>query len=314
MFGISYTSTNVIDILLSRDQFQRCTIEPKQKKLVRKDKEGNVIETIDSYDPKKVFDAFMKENPGNRIKVVLVNAYNTLKFLPSEPSVKYVIFESPQVLAKNKVKIIDAEPSNDGQGIWTGLKITPEDIHNEVKNTSPGFTFIPNIQKYSIRKIINVISKDLEKKNSFKKLVARYIFGMVKIAQWQDRTEKLKTMISSKKYNILINWLNTFSPDALCMSYMDVLFHASKISEEFCENPESEKSIKKFQNIAKRACATSDANFEDFMYLVNILPPNKKFKEKFIIKIPSYLKKYRIRYPLVPSKKGRKILDDSGNL
>jgi len=317
MFGISYSSTGVVDLFINKEKYQRCTIETLRKKLVRKSK-GEIIETIEAYDPKKAFNSFMKQDPGGRVKVVLVHGYNTLHYLTPEIGIKFIVFDAPQILAKKKVKIIDAKPMADGQGTWKNYKILPEAINNEIESTEGGFSYKKETQKYTIRHILKNVTKKLEKKKGFKKLVARYIFGMVKISQWKDRVEKMKKKLKIEDYVLLMDWLNSFATDALCMAYTDMIKNAPKLCDKWGsqinEEEMDDKLIQKFETIVKRACSTAEADFEDFMYLAKILPPNSDFLEKILVPMPIYLEKFRSKYPLIPGSKTRKLVTEKGKL
>jgi hypothetical protein len=75
------------------------------------------------------------------------------------------------------------------------------------------------------------------------------------------------------------------------MAYMDMIYYAPKFI--------SDTDSSKFKALAKRCCTTANANLDDFMYLVNILPPEKEMKKKFLVKLPMFLQKYRDKYPLI---------------
>ena len=301
MIGIAFNSPDVIELLIDKVKYKTFLIECFSKKLVRKNKEGTIVERRDEYNPKKVFETVLNDNT-KRGKVILVQKYETLKLLPNNKNIKYIIFDAPQILVKKNVTILDAKISN--LGAWSLYKIFPIELEAKLQNSKFGFNYKDDTPEYTIRTILKHVCKDLSKEKAFKNFVARYIFGMVKKGTWEKKVSSLESKVSNKKYSRFIDWMHTFAPDALCMTYMDLIYHAPKVCNSYCQGMKGEKTYdtSKFHALVKRAISVSNADIGDFLFLIDILPPDTNLKDKFLIKIPEFLVKYRSKYPLVQGK------------
>lgn len=302
MLGIAHSSISIIELLIDRTKFFICPIE-KSRPPKNEDP---------GYNPSAIFEKFLKEKSGGRIRVALVHGYVTLSKLRSDPQVKYVVFDAPQILAKSEITILDASQKADGTGTWEVYKKTPKEINSKLHSIEGGYTLKIPPPKFVVRDILTSVCKGLDHSEKFKVLVARYIFGMVSTEKWNSKIELLKDMVSKEKFELLISWLDSFAPDALCLAYQDCLYHATKRCEKYyreaTEGKVSEIVKKKFEAIAKKACSNSDADYEDFMFLVGILPPSSEYLQKFIVAIPPYLVKHRKIYPLIKLKDAKEPL------
>jgi len=156
MLGVSYNSTVVVTLLIDRSKYHPCTIERKSNKREIK-KDGKIVKTIEAYDPAEVFGAFIKENSGGREKVVLVNGYETLSYLESNPEIRYIIFDAAQVLSKNEIEIIDAELPIGNNGVWKTYKNFPKLLKNKLPSMEKGFTYIKVTPDFKISTILEEV-------------------------------------------------------------------------------------------------------------------------------------------------------------
>lgn len=297
MFGICHTSMGVMELLLDRTKFHVCAIEkPRPKK-------GN----DDGYNPEEAFQEFLKTKSGGRVRVALVYGYSTLKNLTNKENVKYVVFDAPQILAKHGVEIFDSSQPAEGSGTWNLYRKTPSEINLKIEETAGGYEFKQDTPRYALKDILERVAGQLSKPEPFKIMVAKYVCGMVKKSIWVEKMSALRKRIKPEDYEMLLGWLGTFAPDALCLAYMDCVIHAPKrcgLYADALANPKNmtQDVFKKFNTVAVRACQTADAEYEDFMYLVETLPPLPEYSEKFLFPLPKYMITFRKKYPLLKPK------------
>lgn len=302
MLGIAYNSTLVATMLIDRAKYHPCTIERQASKRVIK-KDGVIVKTVDEYKPAEVFESFLKENSGGRQKVAFVNGYETLFYLKSEDSVRYIIFDAAQVLSKNGIEIIDAELPIGNNGVWRTYENFPKIFKSKIPKMKLGFTYSRSAPNFRVSVILEEAASQLNKAGAFKRLVAKYIFGLVTTDSWAQKTSRLSTFLEPTVYNKLMAWMNTFAPDALSLVFMDILYYAPGRCEKYVSEGSGEKSFKetkkKFMAVVDKSCKDCNADIEDMKYLLEILPPDIDLRGKFLFPIPPHLATFRKAYPLI---------------